>query len=102
MMEEEGNKKEGSLDPLQVIEIARETAHARFVAWCNEGYEALQHIGVEAIKDKEKRKEANRAMRRMLGLFIDREEYEKCAFLKTTLENNFPGETEPLFDYREI
>lgn len=101
-MKEEGNSKGESLDPLQVIEIARETAHARFVTWCNEGYEALQRIGVETIQDIEKRKEANLAMRRMLALFIDREEYEKCAFLKTTLEANFPGETEPLFDYREI
>ena len=92
--------EEYNLDPEQVLNIAREAAKAQFVVWCNEGYEMLKEGSVlEKVADKE---EANLAMRRMLGLFIDNEEYEKCQFIKKSLDKHFPGETEPLFDYRHI
>ena len=45
---------------------------------------------------------AQLAIRRMLGLFIDQEEYEKCIFLKKFLDENFEGNNDPLFDYRKL
>jgi hypothetical protein len=41
-------------------------------------------------------------MRRILGFFIDAEEYEKCSLIKGILEEKFPGQTEPVFDYRNL
>jgi hypothetical protein len=41
-------------------------------------------------------------IRRMMGLYSDLEEFEKCSLLKSALlRTKFPDPT-PLFDYREI
>jgi hypothetical protein len=88
------------LDPEELRQFHREAARAQFIEWCNEGYSMLtKNMELTDVAEKE---EANLAMRRMLGYFIDEEEYEKCKIIKTSLDSNFPGNTEPLFDYREI
>jgi hypothetical protein len=38
----------------------------------------------------------------MLGLFVDKEEYEKCSFIKKFLDENFKGNNDPIFDYRKL
>lgn len=72
-----------------------------FVDSCNEAFVVLKQakkekMGVSDIGG------AQLAIRRMLGLFIDQEEYEKCTFLKKFLDENFKGNNDPLFDYRKL
>jgi hypothetical protein len=72
-----------------------------FVDSCNEAFVVLnqakkEKMGVSDIGG------AQLAIRRMLGLFIDQEEYEKCIFLKKFLDENFKGNNDPLFDYRKL
>ncbi len=72
-----------------------------FTGYCNEAYTVL----LEAKKKKlsvSQFKDADLALRRMLGVFIDKEEYEKCSFLKKFLDENFEGNNEPIFDYRKL
>jgi hypothetical protein len=72
-----------------------------FTGYCNEAYTVL----LEARKEKlsvSQFKDADLALRRMLGLFIDKEEYEKCSILKKFLDENFKGNNDPIFDYRKL
>lgn len=72
-----------------------------FIGYCNKAYTVL----LEARKEKlsvSQFKDADLALRRMLGLFIDKEEYEKCSFLKKFLDENFKGNNDPIFDYRKL
>jgi hypothetical protein len=71
-----------------------------FRSWCNEGYSLLQDEGISFNNDEEK-ESVNLALRRMLALFIDDEEYEKCHKIKKILEEHFE-ETSPLYDFKEI
>jgi hypothetical protein len=88
------------LDPEELENIHREAARLQFIEWCHEGYSMLsKNMELTEVADKT---EANLAMRRMLGFFIDEEEYEKCKVIKCSLDSNFPGNTTPLFDYRDI
>jgi hypothetical protein len=72
-----------------------------FVFYCDQGFDLLQQAAL-AGTDLKSIKDSNFALRRMLGFFVDQEEFEKCAFLKMMLEKHFPGNTEPIFDYRKI
>lgn len=72
-----------------------------FIQSCYEAYEALclteeEHLDLSDLPD------SNFALRRMLGLFLDLEEYEKCTLLQRILDEHFPGNTSPLFEYRDI
>jgi len=72
-----------------------------FADYCNEAYSVLLEVKKKEIRVSQF-KDANLALRRMLGLFIDQEEYEKCAFLKKFLDENFEGNNDPIFDYRKL
>jgi hypothetical protein len=72
-----------------------------FVSYCSHGFDLLEKAAVSGTDIKSIR-EANTAMRRMLGFFVDQEEFEKCSVIKGLLQKHFPGNTEPIFDYRKI
>ena len=72
-----------------------------FTDYCNEAYTVLLEAKKKEIRVSQF-KDANLALRRMLGLFIDKEEYEKCIFLKKFLDENFKGNNDPIFDYRKL
>ena len=72
-----------------------------FVESCNEAFVVLKQVKKEKIPVVEFGG-AQLAIKRMLGLFIDQEEYEKCIFLKKFLDENFEGNNDPLFDYRKL
>ncbi len=74
-----------------------------FRSWCNEGYSLLKEEGIN-FNNEEEKESVNLALRRMLALFIDDEEYEKCHVIKKVLEQNFEDteDTSPLFDFKEI
>lgn len=71
-----------------------------FKTWCHEGYSLLEADGLVITNDEEK-ESAYLALRRMLALFIDEEEYEKCQVVKRVLDENFEEDKSPLFDYKE-
>jgi hypothetical protein len=72
-----------------------------FVDSCNEAFVVLKKVKKEKMAVSEFGG-AQLAIRRMLGLFIDQEEYEKCSFLKKILDENFKGNNNPLHDYRQL
>ena len=72
-----------------------------FVESCNEAFVVLKQVKKEKMPVAEFGG-AQLAIKRMLGLFIDQEEYEKCTFLKKFLDENFEGNNDPLFDYRKL
>lgn len=82
------------------IETNSAELQTTLIQWCNEAYDLLQQDGLK-LTTKEDKEQARLAMRRMLGLFIEEEEYEKCILVKQILEKNFKGDITPLFDYKE-
>jgi hypothetical protein len=73
----------------------------QFVQSCNDAFDALSlmdenKINLSDIQD------ANFALRRILGLFLDLEQYEKCSLIQRILNHHFPGNTSPLYEYRDI
>lgn len=83
------------------IETDNTELQTTLIQWCNEAYDLLRQEGLKLSTEKD-RNQALLAMRRMLGLFIEEEEYEKCILIKQILEKNFEGELTPLFDYKEL
>lgn len=61
-----------------------------FIKGCEEGYDMLQKMGEKAILCEEELPLIKRAINRMTTLFIMREEYEKCGFLKSFCEKHLP------------
>ncbi len=72
-----------------------------FKKWCLEGYSILEEEGL-VINTEEEKESVNLALRRMLALFIDEEEYEKCHVIKKVLDANFKEDKSPLYDFKEI
>jgi hypothetical protein len=74
---------------------------SRFYASCED---ALQNLRMQELKITKINFDENSilAIRRMLGLYGDLEEFEKCCFLKSLLEKCLPKNTTPVFDYREV
>lgn len=83
------------------VETDNKELQTTLIQWCNEAYDLLQQEGLK-LTTKEDKEQARLAMRRMLGLFIEEEEYEKCILVKQILEKNFKGDVTPLFDYKEL
>lgn len=72
-----------------------------FKKWCLLAYALLEEGGL-IINDDEEKESTNLALRRMLALFIDEEEYEKCYVIKKALDENFQDDKTPLYDFKEI
>lgn len=79
-----------------IIEQMIHEKEKQFTEGCIEGYKLLKKHGREAIDGTEK-KEAMEALNRMLGYFIQVEEYEKCADIQKLYKQVFKKETEPIF-----
>lgn len=62
---------------------------------CEEGYTLIEDHGSECIPSKEGKKEAQRALNRMLGHFIQMEEYEKCSKIKSVYLEVFQKDPKP-------
>jgi hypothetical protein len=67
-----------------------EKAKKEFVAGCYDAYEMLSTKGGEAIQGTNP-KEIQRAINRMMALFVIKEEYERCQFLKSFVDKHMPG-----------
>lgn len=67
-----------------------EKSKKEFVEGCYEAYDMLATKGKAAITGSDPRS-IHTAINRMTALFLIREEYERCKFLKTYVEQNLPG-----------
>jgi len=67
-----------------------ERAKKEFVAGCYDAYEMLSTRGKEAINGTSP-KDIQKAINRMMALFVISEEYERCQFLKSFVDKHMPG-----------
>jgi hypothetical protein len=67
-----------------------ERSKKEFVAGCYDAYELLSTKGEGAIQGASP-KEIQRAINRMMALFVIKEEYERCQFLKSFVGKHMPG-----------
>lgn len=67
-------------------------ARKEFIDGCYTAYEILERDGKKAL-DQGDLSSICRAINRMMSLFLVKEEYEKCSFLKKYVEQNIPGHT---------
>lgn len=79
-----------------IIEKMIREREKQFSEGCMEGYKILKEHGRKAIKGTEK-EEAMEALNRMIGYFIQIEEYEKCSDIQKIFKQEFKTETTPIF-----
>jgi hypothetical protein len=76
----------------------KKKARSEFIQGCYTAYDILEREGPNAL-EKGELPSICRAINRMMSLFLSREEYERCGFLKKYVEENIPGhkiEPDPL------
>ena len=78
-----------------VEKMIREKEKA-FSEGCREGFELIKKLGEDAII-KTDLPEAKEALNRMIGFFIQMEEYEKCTLIQSVYRKVFKEETTPIF-----
>jgi hypothetical protein len=88
-------------NPDLFFKFSQNPKFSRFYASCED---ALQTLRRQELKITKVNFDENSilSIRRMLGLYVDLEEFEKCCFLKSLLEKCSPNNTTPVFDYREV
>jgi hypothetical protein len=64
------------------------------------GYYMLVKKGIDAV-DESDRESAVIAIRRILGLMQEEEEFERCAFLADFLKNEMGVSPDPMFDFNK-
>ena len=80
----------------EIIEQMIREKEKQFSEGCIDGYQLLSEHGIEAIKGTEP-EPAKEALNRMMGYFIQMEEYEKCTVIQKVYKEVFREETEPIF-----
>lgn len=95
MDNEEFEEYISSEDRRIVQEMIREKEKA-FSQGCREGFKLIEEHGKDAIENTDQ-KEAKEALNRMLGYFIQMEEYEKCSLIRKVYQETFKGDTSPIF-----
>ena len=80
----------------EIIEQMIREKEKQFSEGCVDGYELISEHGAGAIKGTEP-KDAKEALNRMLGYFIQMEEYEKCTVIQKVYKEAFRSEAEPIF-----
>ena len=83
--EDELNEKAGLLRK-QLIERSKK----EFIEGCYEAYDMLVSKGKDAVEGTDAKSIAT-AINRMTALFLIREEYERCEFLKKYVKKHLPG-----------
>lgn len=68
-----------------------------FTDGCNEGYQFLKDHGKLCIDLAHSKDSARSALQRMLGYFIQIEQYEKCSIIKKVYRESFNDDPDPIF-----
>lgn len=86
--EEDNNEIQRKIKTTQ--QRMREAAVRDFIDGCYAAYEVLEERGVEALETGDP-DAIKMALNRMMALFLHKEEYERCAFLKVFVETHMEG-----------
>ena len=79
-----------------IVEKMIKEKEKQFSEGCIDGYELIKEHGREAIEGTDK-DSAMEALNRMMGYFIQMEEYEKCTVIQNVYKEVFKTETTPIF-----
>ena len=80
----------------EIIEQMIREKEKQFSQGCQEGYLLIQEHGKKAL-DLSDKESAQEACQRMLGYFIQVEEYEKCSVIQKVYNQAFKKEISPIF-----
>ena len=95
-MEQEDFDPGFAFDEQELIDQMIREKEKQFSDGCQEGYLLIQEHGREAL-DLTDKESAQEACARMLGYFIQVEEYEKCTVLQKVYKQAFKKEISPIF-----
>ena len=95
-MEPEDFDQEFTFEDREIIDQMIREKEKQFSNGCQEGYLLIQEHGREAL-DLTDKESAQEACRRMLGYFIQVEEYEKCTVLQKVYKQTFKKDIVPIF-----
>ena len=95
MFEEDDNEEFGFEDHLEqqankIRSNIKAEAKKEFIQGCYMAYDLLVAKGPEALESGDMTSICN-AINRMMSLFLIREEYERCQFLKQFVNDNIPN-----------
>ncbi len=76
-----------------------DTTKETLFRWSNDGYDLLEKGNVDLLRNIMGDAGCKRAIRRMLAIFTESEDFEKCSTVQNILNNNFKGNVSPLYDY---
>ena len=92
MFDEEDYQEEMEERTKSLQQQLKARARKEFIDGCYTAYEILERDGKKAL-DQGDLNSICRAINRMMSLFLIKEEYERCSFLKNYVEQNIPGHT---------
>jgi phosphosulfolactate synthase (CoM biosynthesis protein A) len=95
-MEPEDFDQEFAFDEQELIDQLIREKEKQFSEGCQEGYLLIQEHGKKAL-DLSDKESAQEACRRMLGYFIQVEEYEKCSVIQKVYNQAFKKVISPIF-----
>ena len=95
-MEPEDFDQEFTFDEKELIDQMIREKEKQFSQGCQEGYLLIEQHGKKAL-DLSDKESAQEACQRMLGYFIQIEEYEKCSVIKKVYNQTFEKDIVPIF-----
>jgi uncharacterized protein YcgL (UPF0745 family) len=95
-MEQEDFDPEFAFDEQELIDQMIREKEKQFSQGCQEGYLLIQEHGREAL-DLADKESVEEAISRMMGYFIQIEEYEKCTVLQKVYKQTFKKDVVPIF-----
>lgn len=95
-MEPEDFDQEFTFDEKEIIDQMIREKEKQFSNGCQEGYLLIEQHGKKAL-DLTDKESAQEACSRMLGYFIQVEEYEKCTVLQKVYKQTFKKDIVPIF-----
>ena len=95
-MEPEDFDQEFTFDEKEIIDQMIKEKEKQFSQGCQEGYLLIEKHGKKAL-DLSDKESAQEACQRMLGYFIQIEEYEKCSVIQKVYNQAFKKGISPIF-----
>ncbi len=95
-MNSEDFDQEFQFDEQEIVDQMIREKEKQFSQGCQEGYLLIAQHGKDAL-DLTDKGSAQEACRRMLGYFIQIEEYEKCLVIQKVYKQTFKKEISPIF-----
>lgn len=84
------------------IDMLLKSNRELFEKYCEKAYAAIVNCELSDFDKLQNPETAKSAMLRMLGLFEENEEFEKCKVIKDIIAYRFPGDIQPKYDYSKI